>query len=113
MHKIHAKEFVLDDFSHDHLLEINVAILSDTIDILNAYRDLYNEETDDKLMKKKYWQQMIQLLPSSYNQMRTVTMSYANAANIIKQRSNHKLMEWRYFCNTLLDELPYLKEIIN
>ena len=107
MHKIHDKEFTLDDFSHEHLInsacmEIqemqNVRVsptqsMLTTIECLNSYRDLYLETRD-----KKYWWQMIQLLPSSYNQKRTITMNNENLLNIYETRRNHKLDEWRAFC---------------
>jgi len=117
MHKIHAKEFELDDFSHEHL-RVLVENTSDgetfhdfigplkyIIDCLNNARKLYLKTKD-----KDYWWQMIQLLPSSYNQRRTVQMSYENAMAMIKQRENHKLDEWREFVGILKD-LPYVREI--
>ena len=101
MHKIQAKEFTIDDFSHEHILDetftglINPAtLLNGIIDALNQNRKLYLETKD-----KKYWWQMIQLLPSSYNQKRTVMMNYEVLANIYKSRNNHKLDEWREFCD--------------
>lgn len=108
MHKIHAKEFELDDFSHEHLsYEDNcLYFLGQTVDVLNQCRDLYLETKD-----KKWWWQMIQLLPSSYNQKRTVTMNYENVVTMIRQRSGHKLDEWRNFVEILKD-LPYIQEII-
>lgn len=126
MHKIHTKEFTLDDFSHEQLISswdmpageapYNVGyeeycnlpfeVLEFTVRALNVYRELYIK-TDDK----KYWWQMIQLLPSSYNQRRTVTLTYENVVNIIHQRENHKLDEWREFVKNLM-ELPYIREII-
>ena len=115
MHKIHAKEFTLDDFSHDHLfgddtemdVDESVGILNIVISALNDLRDWYNKEND-----KEYWHQMIQLLPSSYNQKRTVTMNYENVITIIKQRTGHKLDEWNQFVE-ILKSLPYVKEIIS
>lgn len=117
MHKIHAKEFTLEDFSHEHLTgETNAlwvnADESDfmrsaldfcqiTCDVLNHYRELYLETKD-----KKYWWQLIQLLPSSYNQTRNVMLNYEVLANIYRQRKNHKLDEWREFCKWI-DSLPY------
>ena len=104
MHKIHAKKFTLEDFSHEHLSTVEAppfsAITKDkldgdgliclTINVLNFWRERYLETKD-----KKYWWQMIQLLPSSYNQKRTVMMNYEVLANIYKSRRNHKLDEWR------------------
>lgn len=106
MHKIHAKEFTLDDFSCEHLFPIfSTPALKNVIYALNYYRGKYLETKD-----KGYWLQMIQLLPSSYNQRRTVTMNYENAVNIMKQRQGHKLDEWNDFCKVLMD-LPYMRKI--
>lgn len=107
MHKIHAKEFALDDFSHEHLLDDWRSQLMNTIAMLNQARDWYLITKD-----KEYWWQMIQFLPSSYNQRRTITMSYENVMNIINQRSGHKLDEWNAFVEEL-KRLPYIKEIID
>lgn len=105
MHKIAAKRFGRDDFSHEHLMDGGNYILNSTIDILNEYRAQYLESKD-----KKYWWQMIQLLPSSYNQKRTVMLNYEVLANIYKSRKNHKLDEWRELCYWI-ESLPY-SEII-
>ena len=107
MHKIHAKEFELDDFSHEHLLSGAEDILQSVIDSLNNYRDLYLKTKD-----KDYWWQLIQLLPSSYNQKRTVTFTYENVVSMIRQRTGHKLTEWEDFV-ALLHGLPYVEEIID
>ncbi len=107
MHKIAAKEFELDDFSHEHLTVRSEKILSELIDLLNAYRNDFVQMPQDK----KVWLQMIQLLPSSYNQRRTITMNYENAVTMIKQRTNHKLDEWNQFVE-ILKGLPYIKEIM-
>ena len=102
MHKIHAKEFTLDDFSHEHLNESSLAILEDyIIATLNGNRDLFIEKGD-----KHYWWQMIQLLPSSYNQLRTVQLNYQVLKNMYHARKNHKLDEWRDFCRWV-ESLPY------
>lgn len=119
MHKIHAKEFTLEDFSHEHLItrlddvcNWDIAagpesvsspfdILNIVVDALNMYREQYLKTKD-----KKYWWQMIQLLPSSYNQKRTVMMNYEVLANIYKSRKEHKLNEWRDFCKWI-ETLPY------
>lgn len=119
MHKIAAKEFTLDDFSHEHIInsvsmgaqEIEVRIspmqaLLTTIECLNSYRELYLETKD-----KKYWWQLIQLLPSSYNQRRTIMLNYEVLANIYKSRRNHKLDEWHTFCDWI-ETLPYSELII-
>ena len=105
MHKIHAKEFTLEDFSHEHLLPTAKKNLESTIDILNGYRDQYNVDTNPEV-KKEYWWQMIQLLPSSYNQRRTVMLNYEVLANMYKSRRNHKLDEWHTFCDWI-ESLPY------
>ena len=107
MHKIHSKEFVLDDFSTDHLLRLGKGTLENVIYDLNYFRVLYLETKN-----KSYWWQLIQLLPSSYNQLRTVTMNYEVLANIIRQRKNHKLDEWLEFCRVMLKENPILHRLI-
>lgn len=118
MHKIHAKEFTVDDFSHEHLsTEIygepiyeegwvdttrgSENLLDFIVCHLNVYRELYNKTKD-----KKYWWQMIQLLPSSYNQKRTVELNYEVLANMYESRHNHKLDEWHTFCDWI-KSLPY------
>lgn len=104
MHKIAEKEFTLDDFSHEHLLSTAKKNLASTIDILNGYRDQYNVDTNPEV-KKNYWWQMIQLLPSSYNQKRTVTLNYAVLRNQYHARRRHKLDEWQEYCY-LLEDFP-------
>ena len=101
MHKIAEKEFTLDDFSHEHLQEPMLEILKHTIHGLNDSREAYLN-SKDKLM----WWQMIQLLPSSYNQKRSVMLNYEVLANIHKSRKNHKLDEWRDFCKWM-EDLPF------
>jgi len=141
MHKIHAKEFTLDDFSHEHLFGfVNEDteddhdcwtdshhvivdmepkdVLELTVDMLNKARDLYLDyqkkaAAGDQFGKdhvKEYWWQMIQLLPSSYNQKRTVMLNYEVLANIYQHRRNHKLDEWRTLCQWI-ESLPYSKII--
>lgn len=106
MHKIAAKEFEMSDFSHDHLeLTFYWLCLENVIHCLNVAREEFLKTKD-----KTYWWQMIQLLPSSYNQKRTVTMSYENVMNILDTRENHKLDEWVEFCG-ILKTLPYITEI--
>lgn len=105
MHKIQSKEFTEDMFSCEHLNSDSMATLRSTIFQLNKYRKLYNENHN-----KDDWWQMIQLLPSSYNQRRTITMDYENVFSIIKQRSGHKLDEWNEFVK-ILKTLPYVMEI--
>ena len=90
MHCIHKKEFTLEDFSTEHLTDISLEGFVKLIEYLNVLREAYLETKD-----KKYWWQMIQLLPSSYNQKRTVMMNYEVLANIYKSRKNHKLDEWK------------------
>jgi hypothetical protein len=108
MHKIHAKEFTLDDFSHEHLSDFNRNVVLDGVIIkqLNKERECYIETKD-----KEYWWQMIQLLPSSYNQKRTILLNYEVLANMYKSRKNHKLDEWRNFCDWI-KTLPYSELII-
>lgn len=106
MHKIHAKEFTLDDFSHEHLVGKSVVALKSVIEAMNHERDCYLATKD-----KDCWWQMIQLLPSSYNQRRTVTLNYAVARNMYHARKNHKLDCWITFCKQL-ETLPCAKELI-
>lgn len=114
MHKIADKEFTFDDFSHEKLINSAcmgvqeqhigwgpMQVLAATIECLNSYRELYLKTGD-----KKYWWQLIQLLPSSYNQKRTVMLNYEVLANIYKSRQNHKLDEWHTFCDWI-KTLPY------
>lgn len=96
MHKITEKEFEMSDFSCEHMKPTSIKIMHDVIDILNKYRADYNNPEAEKLgVKKNYWWQMIQILPSSYNQRRTVMLNYEVLANIYKSRKDHKLDEWR------------------
>ena len=121
MHKIHAKEFTLDDFSCEHLSRMSLSvIINNTVPTLNHYRKLYNEAdeelnrkdlTEEKrkhvtAQRKHYWWQMIQLLPSSYNQKRTVMLNYEVLVNIYRWRRDHKLDEWHTFCDWI-EQLPY------
>ena len=112
MHKIADKEFTLDDFSHEHLTLLSNDALSHMVNFFNecvkAYK--YYCENSEEEKKKEIWCQMIQLLPSSYNQKRTVMLNYEVLANIYRQRKDHKLDEWRDFCKWI-EELPY-SEII-
>lgn len=104
MHKIAAKEFTLEDFSCEHLENPWLAHLKETVRLLNEARDAYHWCNTDA--KKEWWWQMIQLLPSSYNQRRTVMLNYEVLANIYKSRKNHKLDEWHTFCDWV-ESLPY------
>lgn len=117
MHKIASKEFTLDDFSCEHIhIRQSTDVLKETIDALNVFRDVYlnggilsykngNQRCYGKNDKEIWWQ-MIQLLPSSYNQTRNVMMNYEVLANIYKSRKDHKLDEWRNFCKWI-ETLPY------
>jgi hypothetical protein len=106
MHKIQAKEFSRDDFSCDRLDEPSLAMLDSVIAFLEAERCRFNETKD-----KQAWHNMIQLLPSSFNQMRTVSMNYEVLINIYYARKTHKLAEWHTLCDAIV-ELPYAKELI-
>lgn len=105
MHKIHAKEFTMDDFSHEHLYS-PLHDLKPTVDLLNMYRERFIETKD-----KEDWWQLIQLLPSSYNQRRTWDLNYAVLRNIYHARRNHKIDEWHTLCDWI-ETLPYAKELI-
>ncbi|MDR1795014.1 MAG: hypothetical protein LBR25_06435 [Erysipelotrichaceae bacterium] len=106
MHKIHSKAFTLEDFSHEHLSEEGVEVLGRTILYLEKVRLTYNENKD-----KQDWWDLIQLLPTSYNQLRTVTLSYETLRNQYHARKDHKLDEWHTYCDFIAD-LPYGKEFI-
>ena len=106
MHTIHKKEFELNDFSHEHLNSESVNRLKFLLELLNIYRESYIVSQD-----KQDWWQLIQLLPSSYNQKRTITMNYENIVNIINQRTGHKLDEWNNFVDKLKC-LPYVNDIM-
>lgn len=108
MHKIHAKEFTLEDFSHEHLIGFWETPLRETIEMLNKTRDLYLESNKKD---KELWYRMIQLLPSSYNQKRTVMLNYEVLVGIYRWRKEHKLDEWREFCRWI-EQLPYSEIII-
>lgn len=122
MHKIQEKEFTLEDFSCEHLISGSIETLNDTIDILNDFREWYlkydymNEDykklfNKEITCKKDIWWQLIQLLPSSYNQTRNIMLNYEVLANIYRQRKGHKLDEWREFCKWI-ESLPYSELII-
>ena len=126
MHKIHSKELTLDDFSHDKLLNdfsienelfyygdfetpfTSIECLQLTINMLNMYRRLYLETKD-----KKYWWQLIQLLPSSYNQKRTWDTTMETVLNVLKQRDHHKLDEWEVIRQACFNQIPYCKDFYN
>ena len=120
MHTIHKKEFTIDDFSHEHLSERSMSFLQNLIEEINRNRILYvkgfkgvpgDNDYDVKPYDKAYWWQMIQLLPSSFNQMRTIDLDYETLYSIYHQRRNHKLGEWHTFCEWILN-LPYMKEFL-
>ena len=110
MHKIQAKEFTHEDFSCEHMNQRSSLHLKDTIDLLNDYREKYlvavKTEPETGLSAKDVWWQMIQLLPSSYNQKATLFLNYEVLSNMYHQRKNHKLDEWHTFCDWIR-ELPY------
>lgn len=106
MHKIHSKSFDLDDFSHDHMTPQTLAFMETVVSELEMIRNRYLETKS-----KEDWYDMIQLLPSSYNQMRTCTMNYETLINIYYARKSHKLAEWHTFCDWIMT-LPYAKELI-
>ena len=105
MHKLDSRDLILDDFSHEKMFGQSIRILQEVIDEINYYRLLYKTHKD-----KNFWWQMIQLLPSSYNQRRTVMMNYETVMTIIRHRTRHKLDEWNIFVDILKD-LTYVKEI--
>lgn len=105
MHKVTAKQFDLQDFSHEHLTIASSVALQEVIYHLNYWWAKYDTAETDEI-KKEYWWQIIQMLPSSYNQRRTVMLNYEVLANIYRQRLNHKLDEWREFCKWI-EQLPY------
>ena len=120
MHTLHKRDLTIDDFSHEHLSAGNIRVLNDLIGVINRERhfyingfkgvpgdNAYNMEPYDK----RCWWQMIQLLPSSFNQMRTIDLNYETLFNIYHQRKNHKLDEWRDFCKWI-ETLPYMKEFL-
>ena len=120
MHTIHKRDLTLDDFSHEHLSERGIEFLQNLINEINRNRSLYTEgfkgvpgdnDCDVKPFDKNYWWQIIQLLPSSFNQMRTIDLDYETLFSIYHQRKSHTLTEWRGFCNWI-ETLPYMKEFL-
>ena len=120
MHTIHKRDLTIDDFSHEHLSERSMSFLQNLIEEINRNRSLYvkgfkgvpgDNDYDVKPYDKAYWWQMIQLIPSSFNQMRTIDLDYETLYSIYHQRINHKLDEWREFCK-LIETLPYMKEFL-
>ena len=107
MHKIHSKPFELSDFSYERMDEGSVKMLEMLIAHLEVERRKFCENKEDRTP----WHNMIQLLPTSYNQMRTVTLNYENLINIYYARKNHKLAEWHTLCDAIA-QLPYAKDII-
>lgn len=105
MHRITAKPFVIDDFSHEHLDDFSISRLNNTIEYLNSMREMFLLDKN-----KHFWWQMIQLLPSSYNQLRTWDGSMQTILSILKQRKGHKLDEWEQFRQACFENIPYCKE---
>ena len=106
MHKIHSKPFSREDFSCDRMSDVALECLDHTIEVLEERRQKYNDTKDTA-----YWHDMIQLLPTSYNQMRTTTLNYENLINIYYARRNHKLPEWHVYCDWIRS-LPYAADLI-
>ena len=120
MHTIHKRDLTIDDFSQEHLSERSMSFLQNLIEQINRNRSLYvkgfkgvpgDNDYDVKPYDKAYWWQMIQLLPSSFNQMRTIDLDYETLLNIYFQRRHHKLDEWVEFCKWI-ETLPYMKEFL-
>ena len=120
MHTLHKRDLTIDDFSHEHLSERSMSFLQNLIEQINRNRSLYvkgfkgvpgDNDCDIKPYDKAYWWQMIQLLPSSFNQMRTIDLDYETLYSIYHQRRNHKLDEWVEFCKWI-ETLPYMKEFL-
>lgn len=110
MHKVMDKPFTMDDFSHEHLYGTAEGALCHTINIMNMYRGMYLGESDPEI-KKAHWYQVIQLLPTNYNQKRTVMLNYEVLRNIYHARKNHKLDEWHELC-AVIEQLPYFAVLI-
>ncbi|MEE0878661.1 MAG: hypothetical protein UH788_05240 [Treponemataceae bacterium] len=109
MHKIHSKPFELSDFSTD---KMNESALNCMQEVLKVLENLRQDFIEDKSSNKESWYSIIQLLPESYNQKRTVTLNYENVISMYYSRRNHKLSEWHVFCDWILD-LPYFKELFS
>lgn len=107
MHKIHTKPFSRDDFSHDRMTDDAIAVLDSLIEFLESERQKFSENKEEK----SHWHNMIQLLPSSFNQMRTVTLNYENLIGIYYARRTHKLAEWHTLCDWIMS-LPYAEDLI-
>ena len=106
MHKIHSRDLTLDDFTAENFSEETMELFQKVIDRINKLRALYLETND-----KRYWREMIDLLPQSYMQKRTVTLNYQNLRNMYFARRHHKLVEWHEFCR-MIEELPYAADLI-
>ena len=113
MHKIHSRDLTIDDFSHEHLFEESLVALDNLLFAINSYRKHFVSGSIDisAANKKEYWWQMIQLLPSSFNQMATIDVNYQTLRNIYHARKNHKLDEWTAF-TVWIASLPYANELI-
>lgn len=112
MYTLHKRDLTIDDFSHEHLFDSSMFALDELIGCINHYRQKFiSDIQDSEINKKEYWWQMIQLLPSSFNQMATVDINYQTLRNIYHARKNHKLAEWHAFVVWVLS-LPYANELI-
>ena len=112
MHKLHSRDLTIDDFSHEHLFDSSIFALDELIGCINHYRQKFISDIQDtEINKKEYWWQMIQLLPSSFNQMATIDVNYQTLKNIYHARKNHKLDEWHAFVSWIVS-LPYANELI-
>ena len=111
MHKIHSKVITMEDFSFEELTEESFLEAEQFVSYIESVRVKYMNEPDESPMKKTYWYNLIQLLPSSYNQLRTLSFNYETLINIYFARRNHKLREWHVFCDWI-ESLPYAPELI-
>lgn len=112
MYKLHSRDLTIDDFSHEHLFDSSIFALDELIGCINHYRQKFISDIQDtEINKKEYWWQMIQLLPSSFNQMATIDVNYQTLRNIYRARKSHKLDEWHAFASWILS-LPYANELI-
>lgn len=112
MHKLHSRDLIIDDFSHEHLFDYSIFALDELIGCINYYRQKFISDIQDtEINKKEYWWQMIQLLPSSFNQMATIDVNYQTLRNIYRARKSHKLDEWTTFTSWIVS-LPYANELI-
>lgn len=112
MHTLHSRDLTIYDFSHEHLFDSSIFALDELIGCINHYRQKFISDIQDtEINKKEYWWQMIQLLPSSFNQMATIDVNYQTLRNIYRARKSHKLDEWHIFTSWIVS-LPYANELI-